>query len=408
MSFAVATQAGRSSTPRSQPGLKPGGRLPGLDGLRAISFCIVLLAHLGFMNKKPGGFAVDVFFALSGYLITTLLLREFASTGDISLSDFYLRRTLRIFPAMYVSLALCMLLTWLHVLPGVLRSTDIFAEFFYLQNCRTWYTLHLGQLGCVPGTISYWSLCVEEHFYLLFPLALLFMLRRRVSWAKMVGILVLVCFAFLVWRCIAVRVLFQGEQYCDRTSDARRDSILWGCILSLLQQMAPVRSWLAGGRRLAALTLLGLAVIVCTFVYHVVGHETFRFTIQAICLLPMLYYVTHRPTSWPGRLLEHPVLVHLGGLSYSLYLVHEIAIEVVARYSPAQSRLVLWPLSAFTAYLLAAALHWGVERPFHGLRARFRPRPASLPSTPGSHAREPSPFESRDTVPSAAITQTSG
>ena len=391
MSLAITVQSPASTSRQSATASRPAGRIPGLDGLRALSFTIVLLAHLGFMNKKPGGFAVDVFFALSGYLITTLLMREYDRTGTLSLRSFYLRRTLRIFPAMYASLLVCTVLTHFHVLPGVLRGRDMVAEVFYLQNYRTWYTMRFGVLGCVPATLSYWSLCVEEHFYLLFPVALLWCLKREMRPSRIIGVLLLACAVFLAWRCFAVGYFLDGEQYCYRTSDARMDSILWGCVLALLEYQAPFRAWMAEGRRLGNLTVAGLAVIAATFTFHAVGHETFRFTIQAVCLLPVLYYVAHRPRSWAGWVLNHPLLVHLGELSYSLYLVHEAAIHLVARYVPLHSRAVVWPLSALLAYALALLLHRGVERPFQGLRSRFEPaappmrvRAAALQSARGA------------------------
>lgn len=359
---------------RTAPTTRFPGRIPGLDGMRAISFLIVFLSHLGFMHSRPGGFAVTVFFALSGFLITTLLIREHQATGTISLRAFYLRRTFRIFPAMYATLALCMVLTLLHWLPGTLRTHDILAEFAYLQNYWTWASEKWGQLGCVPGTIPFWSLCVEEHFYLLFPLAFLLMLRRRFTPARMARWLLGACAAVLVWRFFALHIFYQGDQYCYRASDTRIDAILWGCLLAVLEQMPRLRAWIHQGRRLGALTLAGLAVIAASFTLHgTTLHHTIVLTLQSACLLPLLLFITHRPEARTVRFLDHPVLVHLGVLSYVLYLVHDAAIELVLSHVHATSRLVIWPLAAALAYALALGMHWAVEQPFARLRSRYRP-----------------------------------
>ena len=105
------------------PASRWSGRIPGLDGVRALSFIIVFVSHMGFMGARPGGFAVSVFFLLSGYLITSLLLREHYKTGTISLRAFYIRRTLRIFPSMYAVLIICALLVHWHVLKGPLNAS---------------------------------------------------------------------------------------------------------------------------------------------------------------------------------------------------------------------------------------------------------------------------------------------
>ena len=113
-----------AATPVSAlPASRWSGRIPGLDGVRALSFIIVFVSHMGFMGARPGGFAVSVFFLLSGYLITSLLLREHYKTGTISLRAFYIRRTLRIFPSMYAVLIICALLVHWHVLKGPLNAS---------------------------------------------------------------------------------------------------------------------------------------------------------------------------------------------------------------------------------------------------------------------------------------------
>ena len=372
----VAQNAGQktraAATPVSPlPASRWSGRIPGLDGVRALSFILVLLSHLGFMGSHPGGFAVSVFFLLSGYLITSLLLREHYKTGTISLREFYIRRTLRIFPSMYATLIICGLLAHWHVLNIPFNATAAAFEALYLENYAFWWQLVLGHHSFyVAATLHFWSLCVEEHFYLLFPLLLLVLLRKKMSFDQISKTLLVICLVALAWRFVAVRILPFAEEYCYSATDCRLDSILWGCLLATIEHQDGWRK-LITYNRLLRIFPFAVALLVCTFIFHDTGRVTSRFTLQAIALMPILYLVTHFPQSWLARPLNHPVLVHLGVLSYALYLVHGAAIEIVSQFVPA-TPIILWPLCGIVAYLSALAIHWAVERPFLRLRAGRR------------------------------------
>jgi peptidoglycan/LPS O-acetylase OafA/YrhL len=360
------------STPVSPlPASRWSGRIPSLDGVRALSFILVFVSHMGFMGSRPGGFAVSVFFLLSGYLITSLLLREHYKTGAISLRNFYYRRTLRIFPSMYAVLIICSLLSYWHVLKIPFKATALFFEALYLENYAFWWNLSAGRHSFyAAATGHFWSLCIEEHFYLLFPFLMLVMLRRKMSFEQISKVLLIICLVALAWRLIAVRLMPLGEEYCYLATDCRLDSILWGCFLATVEHHDGWRKLLTYNR-LLWLAPFALVVLALTFVFHEQGRMTFRFTIQSIALLPILYLVTHFEKSWLARPLNHPVLVHLGTLSYALYLVHGAAIEIVSAHVHA-GRIILWPICGIAAYLSALALHWSVERPFLAMRARHR------------------------------------
>ena len=346
-------------------------RIPGLDGLRALSFILVFLSHMGFMGSRPGGFAVSVFFLLSGYLITSLLLREHHKTGTISLRAFYIRRTLRIFPSMYAVLIICILLVRWHVLKNPLNGVAVAFEVLYLENYASWWERTIGHHSFyVDGTGHFWSLCIEEHFYLLFPLLLLVLLRKKMSFEQVSKMLLFICLIALAWRLVAVRLPMLGEEYCYAATDTRLDSILWGCLLATIEHKDEWRKWFTYDRLLWIFPF-AVALLASTFIFHETGRMTFRFTLQAIALMPILYLVTHFPQSWLSRPLNHPVLVHLGVLSYALYLVHGAVIEIVTEHIHA-ARFILWPLSGIFVYLAALALHWSVERPFLALRSRQR------------------------------------
>ena len=142
-------------------------QIPSLDGLRAVSFLIVFLGHAFTKRWIPGDLGLIVFFFLSGYLITTLLRLEYDETGGINFRDFYLRRVLRIFPPLYLVLGAGCLLTLTHVLDNTLWPRAVLAQACHLTNY--WIVFHGWWNGMAPGSWIFWSLAVEEHFYLVFP-----------------------------------------------------------------------------------------------------------------------------------------------------------------------------------------------------------------------------------------------
>src|SRR5256885_153939 len=176
--FARERQASPVRPPAAEaPTTKPSSLyIPSLDGLRAASVMLVFAAHSGLKDRVPGNFGVTVFFFLSGYLITTLLRVEHDRTGAISLRGFYLRRILRIFPPYYLVLAIATALMLTGALPGPRLQLDaLAAQALYLTN---YYIIGHGWWdGRAPGTWIFWSLSVEEHFYLVFPLLYLLLLR---------------------------------------------------------------------------------------------------------------------------------------------------------------------------------------------------------------------------------------
>lgn len=152
------------SSPAESPGAKEAAfHIPSLDGIRAISFLIVFVAHAGLNRLVPGYFGLSLFFFLSGFLITTLLRVEFETTGGISLRQFYLRRVLRIFPPFYLILFAAGILTMTgFFVEGSITLTAALAQALHVTNyyviIRGWW------VGMAPGTSIYWSLAVEEHF----------------------------------------------------------------------------------------------------------------------------------------------------------------------------------------------------------------------------------------------------
>jgi peptidoglycan/LPS O-acetylase OafA/YrhL len=195
---------------------------PSLDGLRAIAFFFVFIAHAQPFKVLPGGFGVTVFFFLSGYLITSLLRDEARKTATISLKGFYLRRVLRIFPPCYLTVIIVTALAAAGIVYNRESYASLVSAFLYFSNY--WNTLGWGNLPAGLGIL--WSLAVEEHYYLLFPLLYAWFVRRSIGRRHQAGTLIGVCFAALAWRCYRSFVMplggyLRGDRYTLRLYPGR-------------------------------------------------------------------------------------------------------------------------------------------------------------------------------------------
>jgi peptidoglycan/LPS O-acetylase OafA/YrhL len=341
--------------------------IPSLDGIRAFSFLLVYLAHAG-VPLIPGGFGVTVFFFLSGYLITTLLRREAAANGRISLRSFYLRRIFRIFPPFYLVLSLALVLTLLGALSGPISPAGLAAQALHYSN---FYVIRHGWDGLLGGTGVYWSLAVEEHFYLLFPALYALGVKRALPGRAQHALLLAACALILVWRCWLV---FGQGIIGDRTyigSDTRFDSMLFGCALAVWANPALDfgKADRPNGYELAA-AAGGLALLLFTFVVRDPAfRESARYTMQGLGLYP-LFFLTVRHPSWGFvRVLNLRSVRFVGTLSYSLYLVHQVVLYVLAKVP--MTELARGCLGLAVSMLLAVGVWRYVEKPFAKLRGRF-------------------------------------
>lgn len=339
------------------------GRLPSLDGLRAISIILVLLGHAGgtrgfqAVNLQIGDYAhlgVVVFFVISGFLITTLLMHEYDTTRRISLKLFYARRTLRIFPASYFYLCIVCLLSALNFIH--LTSADIWHAFTYTVNFlprRSWQIGHL------------WSLSVEEQFYLLWPFAFAISGPRkanRIAWA-VVGLAIvarIVNFVYLIW----------SPYYNLEMFPMVADSLATGCLLARL------RSWLEGQEWYLrifhpawSLLLLALVLVLNRFGNYI-AIAVFGPSIINFGLAILIHRFVYLAGSPVGKLLNWKPLVLVGVLSYSLYLWQQLFLN---RASGAWMN--AYPQNLAFAIAAALASYFLVEKPLLELRHRLRVLP---------------------------------
>jgi len=380
---------------------RPGAlQIPSLDGLRAVSFGIVFLAHASGFKAIPGYFGLAVFFFLSGYLITTLLRMECERTGTINFRDFYLRRILRILPPFYLVLALDCLLTWAGVLPNALRPQAVLMQALHLTNYyivgHGWWT------GLAPGSWIFWSLAVEEHFYLVFPVFYLW-LRRRVPDARgQAWALAGLCALVLLWRCVLVFGFHASQDRVYVASDTRVDSILFGCLLALYGN--PVLDSVPVSERRVKSFWVPLACIalVASFAVHKPWFDqTLRYTVQGLALIPLFVAAIRYPSWGLTLLLNSPWARTVGLLTYTLYLVHTSVLWGLSIHTH-WPRAVQGAAGLLISLALAGAVFYGVERPIARLRRRLSHAGGAGPAARGEGAIEAVPTP----IPPADVPQT--
>lgn len=340
--------------------------IPSLDGFRALSVTIVLAGHAGISRLIPGGFGVTVFFFLSGFLITTLFLREATRYGGISLKAFYVRRLLRLSPPLFTTLILVYALVASGQLPGQLDPWAMASQALYFYN---YYATFPGASEGAQGFHVLWSLSVEEHFYLIYPLLMLALLSGRMRLWHVGGLLA----AFCAWRLFNWHVLGTPGAHIYLRSDTRFDSILWGCLLALWHgngtaaRLMPDRT---GPRTL----LLGgaLALIAVSFLWRGEAfRETWRYSLQGLALLPVFHYAVTRPDLLLFRPLNWRPVAMIGLWSYSIYLIHYVILDGLEFHGFRLHPVLAFLVAGTLAIGYAAALSRYVEGPVRALRHHF-------------------------------------
>ena len=353
------------------------GIIPSLDGFRAIAIAIVFTGHAWLLPGIPGGYGVTVFFFLSGFLITSLLVREYVRFGSISFPAFFARRILRLLPPLAATLAAGTLLVLAGQVPGDLDLQTFISQVFFYYN----YFYVYGSGGSsVEGTSILWSLSVEEHFYLVWPVLFLAIARGRLGLGFVAAVLV----AIPAWRGVRFFTWGDSEWIIYSLTDTRFDSLLYGCLLALLMARGGDRQLFAQTARARAAWLGGaLLVTLATLALRDPAfRSTLRYSLQGLALMPVFFYAVTRPELALFRPLNWGWVRWLGVMSYTFYICHYIVIYLLKGYGLFDSSYALFFGAALALSLSWAALvHYALERPLVPLRKRLTghagPRAAS-------------------------------
>lgn len=332
---------------------------PSLDGLRAVAVTSVIIYH-AHKSFCPGGWAgVDVFFVLSGFLISTILLSELATSKVIDFKKFYIRRALRLFPALA-----CLLLV---LLPISLASRhhrtedleNILMSATYLMNWNRAF-------GWIPGDGGFlghtWSLSMEEQFYFIWPVTLLLLARFR-KFAPLIicGLILLVFF----WRLHLVHSGANPERTYNGF-DVHSDTLLIGCALAFLD-IGPTVKTLA--KNLAIVPTVLLLIIFAKFQFKSELTQGVGITFAGLCSAWIM--IAAIEGGFLRRLLSFRPLVYTGRISYGWYLWH---FPFLALGGPVAHKFHGIPFLLAGSYLTAVVSYHFVERPFLRLKDRFEPQ----------------------------------
>jgi peptidoglycan/LPS O-acetylase OafA/YrhL len=346
-----------------------GSRIAGLDGIRGLAVLAVVAFHAGLPVRYGGIVGVTVFFALSGYLITDRLYAERSETGRINLSKFYMRRVLRLVPALVAAV----LVTSLFAVAT--RDPQLDGNYWWQAFAALTYTMDFfGAAGAdMPVWGHTWSLAVEEQFYLVWPfllLAALALCRSRRYAAIAVGTLAVLALGWRVWLTAALG--FDGFARVYYAPDTVSYAMLFGCALALGPKLAPkVPTW-AG--------YLGIVLLVCL---ACIPGTDFNGSDRVVSLhvgsaagLAVIPVLAAAPRM---RALDVRLLAFFGTISYGWYLWHQVFLHMHPFGHVAVPVVVKVPLVIVALLTAWASFRW-LEQPLQKrFRGRFEPRTRTVP-----------------------------
>ena len=308
--------------------------LPSIDSLRALAVLAVIIYHVD-VNYLPGGFlGVDLFFVLSGYLISSLIIKEYKKTGSVNLYNFYIRRARRLLPAVYfmITIGLVVMVLFNEVL---LRKSHLDAIFGYIYSSNWWYIFHkldyFDSFGAQSPFKHLWSLAIEEQFYMIFPLLFLLVNRKKKSkdgTYKLNKNFLYVVLGLILVSLIAHILLFDINNISRIYfgTDTRAFSLLVGVVGAILYPMERLHAKVTPQQNMlySVVSLVSIATLITVMIYTSEYNTLlYRGGFLLVAILGLIVIISSgKQHTLMSRLLSFKPVVFIGKISYSLYLWH--------------------------------------------------------------------------------------
>lgn len=326
---------------------------PWLDGIRAFSVLLVLVGHAWQPRFNMGGVGVGIFFSLSGFLITSILLNELSKSGRISLTEFYIRRAARLMPALILAIVVSNVI-FVFVRDGSAIKDSPFA-LLYVAN----YAM-IARGEYLSGYGHTWSLAVEEHFYLIWPVTIAF-LAPRLGLRRTLIVTLGLCALALAWRFVITHAFEWHRFWTYMGTLERADALLYGCAAAMAVRLGwKPTAWMPW----VATLVIGVLIFLPELIP---GTTTVRRAVLAIAGAVLVCSLDFNESPL-RRVLSHPWLISIGTVSYGIYLWHIPLMEAGYKFkalNTMEGRFLLGALSIAVAY---ASFHFFE----HPIRERVR------------------------------------
>lgn len=354
--------------------------LPSIDSLRALAVLAVIIYHVD-VNYLPGGFlGVDLFFVLSGYLISSLIIKEYRKTGSLNLYNFYIRRARRLLPAVYfmITVGLVVMVLFNEVL---LRKSHLDAIFGYIYSSNWWYIFHkldyFDSFGAQSPFKHLWSLAIEEQFYMIFPLLFLLINRKKKSkdgTYKLNKNFLYVVLGLILVSLIAHILLFDINNISRIYfgTDTRAFSLLVGVVGAILYPMEKLQSKVTPQQNMiySVVSLASIATLITVMVYTSEYNTwLYRGGFLLVAILGLIVIISSgKQHTLISRLLSFKPVVFIGKISYSLYLWHFPVLVLTTPVSEiGNPNIIFVILRIILTFALATASYVFVETPIRKL-----------------------------------------
>lgn len=343
--------------------------IPALDGLRGVAILLVFIFHCRIPGLlKAGYIGVDIFLVLSGFLITALLLKEYEQCGQISLKFFYMRRALRLLPALFTMLATLMLVSviFFDAQRVIYNLIDSSLAIFYVANWRKNFGIYH------PNWLAHtWSLALEEQFYIIWPLVAISVLKTRLSMHYLATKIIIAAAGWWIYR-LAISATSLPYHRIYHGIDTRADSLLIGCAIAAF---IFTDQWQELRKQKNLLLFLGLiAIVFLSWVANYGGVQqnfmvTWGFLLVAVSTVILLLNILSGPQNLFSRVFSLRWLVFLGQISYGFYLWHYPIVRILRLQH--FSSWEIFCLSGSIGLGLTVLSYYLIEKPCLKLKHKF-------------------------------------